>query len=416
MNNSQGYKQTDIWETPDEWEVISLSGGAYFINGFPFKPSDWKKSGLPIVRIQNLNNFSAQFNYYDGEIGEEYILKDGDLLLSWSASLGVYIWNRGKAVLNQHIFKVVPYDKVDKLFLYYIAHKAVEDLKKRVHGSTMRHFKKRELDATLILLPPLPEQWKIASILSTVDDAIQKTDEIIAKTQQLKKGLMQQLLTKGIGHTKFKRTEIGEIPEDWYVEKLANLLDEPIKNGYSPRSPLFETGKWILTLGALTNDGLKTDRIKSAPLNDSKVDKCKLKEDDLLISRSNTRELVGYAALYHGIPTNCSYPDLMMRIRVNKTIINNSFLEYWLRHSYSRRYLTSNARGTSGTMVKINRSILSELLIPIPPLSEQKDISARLKTLDEKATSEKWLKEKLECLKKGLMQVLLTGKVRVKVN
>lgn len=300
MSSKLGYKNTEIGEIPKEWEVIPLSKAAIFINGFAFKPSDWMKQGLPIVRIKNLNDPSAKYNYFDREIDKRYILSNDDLLLSWSATLGIFIWTRGKAVLNQHIFKVIPRKEVDKKFLYYISHKAIEDLKKRIHGSTMRHFKRRELDATLIHLPPLPEQQKIASILSTIDEVIQNTNEIIVKTQQIKKGLMQQLLSKGIGHTRFKQTEIGKIPKHWEVIRLGDILIESIKNGYSPRSPPKETGKWVLTLSALSDNGLRSDQIKPAPLNNPKVDRSKLKEGDILVSRSNTRELVGLAALYRG--------------------------------------------------------------------------------------------------------------------
>ena len=102
------------------WTYKKLGEVATYINGFAFKPSDWKLQGLPIIRIQNLNDPSAEYNFYDKEIAPKYIVNDGDILISWSASLGVYEWQRGKAVLNQHIFKVV-FDKsdIDKHYFKY---------------------------------------------------------------------------------------------------------------------------------------------------------------------------------------------------------------------------------------------------------------------------------------------------------
>ena len=108
------------------WTYKKLGDVASFINGYPFKPEQWKDKGLPIIRIQNLNNPEAPYNYYDGEVPDKVKIKDGDLLISWSASLGTYLWQGGDAYLNQHIFKVL-FDKLDidkmtsLIHLYYIS-------------------------------------------------------------------------------------------------------------------------------------------------------------------------------------------------------------------------------------------------------------------------------------------------------
>lgn len=122
-------------------------------------------------------------------------MKNGDLLFSWSGSIGVYIWTRGKAVLNQHIFKVVPRENVDKLFLYYTLQVAIEALKQRTHGSTMKHFKRSELKRTYVSLPPLEEQKKIAEILRTIDEAIKAKRQKKEKLECMKKAVMEKLLT-----------------------------------------------------------------------------------------------------------------------------------------------------------------------------------------------------------------------------
>ena len=189
------FKMTEIGEIPEEWGYKPLSEVGQYINGMAFKPSEWRNQGLPIVRIENLNDINASFNYYQGEFDSKYILQNGDILLSWSASLGVYIWNRGKALLNQHIFKVIPTENISKQFLYWILHRAIEGLGQATHGSTMKHFKKGELKQALIVLPPLPEQQKIAVILSTVDNKIQLLRNKREELNVLKNGLMNDLLT-----------------------------------------------------------------------------------------------------------------------------------------------------------------------------------------------------------------------------
>ncbi|MEM3873107.1 MAG: restriction endonuclease subunit S, partial [Nitrososphaeria archaeon] len=251
-------QEPTLGKVPKEWEVVRLKDVANYLNGYPFSPKDWKDKGLPIIRIQNLNNPDAEFNYFEGDIEDRYIVQDGDLLFSWSASIGAYIWNRGKAVLNQHIFKVIPKSNVDKLYLYYALFLAIEQLKHRIHGSTMKHFKKTELE-TKIPLPPYTEQRKIAEVLSVVDSAIELVDKIIWKTERLKKALMQTLLTRGIGHKEFKETEIGKIPKTWQIVKLGEIAE--MKRGFSYRSS--DLCKYITSYRFLTiNDYEKEGGLK----------------------------------------------------------------------------------------------------------------------------------------------------------
>ena len=101
-------------------EMKRLGDIATYINGYAFKPEQWSTKGLPIIRIQNLNNDKVEYNYFNDKIDEKYIVEKGDVLISWSASIGVYEWNKNNAVLNQHIFKVV-FDKetIDKRYFKY---------------------------------------------------------------------------------------------------------------------------------------------------------------------------------------------------------------------------------------------------------------------------------------------------------
>ena len=188
-------EEAGIGRIPASWKAARLIDVADYINGYPFSTKDWKDHGLPIIRIQNLNDPDAEFNYFDGDIDSKYIVNDGDILFSWSGSIGVYLWNRGKAVLNQHIFKVIPRQGVDRIYLYYALHMAVEQLKRRVHGSTMKHFRRGELKTTYIPLPPLEEQKRIAKILSSVDAVIEEKRRKKARLERMKKALMNLLLT-----------------------------------------------------------------------------------------------------------------------------------------------------------------------------------------------------------------------------
>ena len=127
---NDGFKDTEIGRIPKEWEIVTANSVADYYNGYPFKPSQWKKHGIPIIRIQNLTNSSDIINYFDGLLDTRYQINDGDLLLSWSATLNVYIWQGHNAYLNQHIFKVIPRKNIDKFYLYFSLLNVIYDILK----------------------------------------------------------------------------------------------------------------------------------------------------------------------------------------------------------------------------------------------------------------------------------------------
>ena len=160
---------------------------ATYINGYAFKPEDRGSKGLPIIRIQDLTGNAYDLGFYDGEYPERIEINNGDILISWSASLGVYVWNRGKALLNQHIFKVV-FDKSEvnrKYFVFAVQYK-LKEMELKTHGATMKHIIKKDFDNTLILFPSYAEQERISNILLCASNMVtmryqelQKLDNLI---------------------------------------------------------------------------------------------------------------------------------------------------------------------------------------------------------------------------------------------
>ncbi len=157
--------------------------------------------------------------------------------------------------------------------------------------------------------------------------------------------------------------------------RLKDLLVTPVKNGYSPICVDDPTGKWVLGLGALDGRGIDTKEVKPVPIDNAKADPYTLEDGDFLISRSNTLDKVGRAALYRGGLKNCSYPDLMMRFRVHEGKIFPDFLEEYLQSNIARRYFMRCAAGTSGGMVKITKSAVEKLAINLPSLADQRSIA-----------------------------------------
>ena len=148
-------------------EYKRLGDIATYINGYPFKPEDRGTIGLPIIRIQDLTGNAYDLGFYAGKYPERIEINDGDVLISWSASLGVYLWDKGKALLNQHIFKVV-FDKaaVDKQYFIYAVQHKLKEMESKTHGATMKHIVKKDFDDTIIPFPSLEQQAEIAETLS----------------------------------------------------------------------------------------------------------------------------------------------------------------------------------------------------------------------------------------------------------
>jgi type I restriction enzyme M protein len=153
-----------------DWPLFDIGKVCNLINGRGFKTSDWasaEEGGLPIVRIQNLNNPEAGFNYYTGEVSPRHHVEHGELLFSWSGSrgtsFGAHIWNGGPAVLNQHIFKVEFSDaQVNRIFLLHALNGAVAEVENNLHGGVgLVHITKGRLERIKIAIPALPTQGEI---------------------------------------------------------------------------------------------------------------------------------------------------------------------------------------------------------------------------------------------------------------
>lgn len=194
-------------------EQKRLGDIATYINGFAFKPEDRGTEGLPIIRIQDLTGNSYELGYYNGEYPERIEINDGDVLISWSASLGVYIWNRGKALLNQHIFKV-SFDKceVDKQYFVFAVQHKLREMESKTHGATMKHIVKKDFDNTLIPFPSLEEQAKIAEVLSRAFSIIAARQQELQKLDELVKARFIELFGDPEQNTK-----------EWQVRPLGEL-------------------------------------------------------------------------------------------------------------------------------------------------------------------------------------------------
>jgi len=224
---------------PKGWKEIELKYLGEYINGRAFKPIEWKTFGLPIIRIQNLNKSDASYNFSDKEHEEKYRVRKGDLLMAWSASLGVYIWQGEDAWLNQHIFKVLPNaELVTKEFLFYALKEAIDDFYQKTHGSGMVHITKPVFEAHKVPLPPLAEQHRIVAKLDALLARVANCKSRLEKIPGLLKNFRQSALAAAVS---------GELTKEWREKnKIKGTATELLKQIQQKRIERYqqELKKW----------------------------------------------------------------------------------------------------------------------------------------------------------------------------
>ena len=217
---------------------IRLGDVATYVNGYAFKPADRGSVGLPIIRIQDLTGNTYDLGYYDGEYPKRIEINNGDVLISWSASLGVYVWSRGKALLNQHIFKVV-FDKepIDKeYFVFAVKHK-LNEMVGKTHGATMKHIVKKDFDNTIIPYPSSNEQRRVATILNRVEHIIDVRQNELQMLDELIKARFVELFGDPIRNSKNLETkklkDILNLKAGDFTA-ASSIVDEPDENNKYP--------------------------------------------------------------------------------------------------------------------------------------------------------------------------------------
>jgi len=341
------------------------------------------------------------------------LMPKDSIILSTRAPVGYVAVLNQEGTFNQGCKGLIPKDrkKAHSLFYaYYLLFKN-QRLQNLSGGSTFEELSKSMLEKFKVPFPSFFEQEKISEVLSCVDLAIQKIDEAIAKAERLKKGLMQQLLTKGIGHKEFKETPIGKIPKYWKVVELKEVAQRFISGGTpSTKVTRYWNGDipWIRSVHLtkyyidnsmidqyITREGLKNSASNIVP------------KQSLIVA---TRVGVGKSAVNL---IDVAINQDLTGIIIDKSKVDPFYLVWYLHFPRVVNILESFSRGT--TIKGIPQDHIKKLRVPLPSLSEQKQIAEILSSTDDILRLKKEKKEKLVRMKKRLMGLLLTGKVRVSV-
>lgn len=274
-----------------------------------------------------------------------------------------------------------------------------------------------------LLIPPLPEQQKIAAILTSVDEVIEKTQAQINKLKDLKTSMMQELLTRGVGvdgkpHTEFKDSPVGRIPKGWEVVRLSQTLSK-IDSGWSPACVEIPpaTGEWgVIKVSAVTRGRFLEKESKTLPNNLEPKPHIRIKRGDILLTRANgVADLVGKCVMVHEAPkANLMMSDKILRLNFNDRI-HSTYLLHYFNSRQVRKQIELSWGGSSGQK-NISQADIKGYFIALPSLGEQIVVGNSISQVDALLSVNEAKLRKLEDSKKALMQDLLTGKVRVKVG
>ena len=341
--------------------MVKLGDIATYVNGYAFKPDDRGDYGLPIIRIQDLTGNTYDLGFYDGDYPKKIEINNGDILISWSASLGVYEWKRGKALLNQHIFKVVFDKEVDvskKYFVYAVKYK-LEELSRKSHGATMKHVIKKDFDNTKIPFPSFVRQKEIAERLEKTSKIISGRKKQLQKLDELNQARFVEMFGDPVENTMF-----------WEKKRLEDIVkdDCSISYGIVQTGDDQEQGVPVFRPIDIVNHVPSIKELKKTTEKISdKYKKTVLKGRELLITvRANIADTCIVGAEFKG----CNVGRGIVPIRTREEMVLLEFLKYLFDNKHFNDQIKSKAKGI--TLIQLNMEDLRQTEIVIPPIEQQR--------------------------------------------
>lgn len=414
---AEGYKDTDIGVIPVEWEVKQIKDFSIIATGNTPPTKDVDNYGNDYAWITP-TDIGKKKDIYCGErslsvqgYSKARQLPKDTVLITSIASIGKNAILRVQGACNQQINAILPSNNHISEYVYYWFENNINTVMSLAGQTAVLMINKTDFSKIKIPLPPLKEQEKIADILSTADAKIDAIQIQIEKAETLKKGLLQKLLSEGIGHSEFKDSELGKIPEGWEVGKLEDISDF-ITKGATPTTYGFdweETGIPFLRSECVSDNGLV---MKAAMFISDEAHKhmnrSEIKNGDLLITITGN---VGRVILLQDDISIGNINQHIARIRISSNQVDNKFIYQYLSQDKYRLNYYKITTGQAYPQISLKQ--VRNSIVPLPLLKEQKQIADILSTADEKLEVLRAKKEKYETLKKGLLQKLLSGEVRV---
>jgi len=400
---------TEIGEVPADWEVVKLGEITKAIKGAKPKvlTEDWEKDSIPYLTADYLRSGIYKYFVPRTFLTKTVRVRKDDVVLIWDGSNSGDVFTGVEGILASTMVKILPLtDNLLSLYLYYFLKSKFELFNTKTTGSTIPHVSKSVFQDLPIPLPPLEEQKAIAYVLSTVQEAREKTEKVIEATKELKKSLMQHLFTYGpvsleeASRINLKETEIGEVPADWEVVKLGEIT-KAIKGA----KPKVLTEDWEKdSIPYLTADYLRSGIYKYFVPRTFLTKTVRVRKDDVVLiwDGSNSGDV------FTGVE------GILASTMVKILPLTDNLLSLYLYYFLKSKFELFNTKTTGSTIPHVSKSVFQDLPIPLPPLPVQKRIAEILQTVDEKTQAEEKKKQALDNLFNSMLHMLMSGKLRVK--
>ena len=412
------FKTVEELEMPRDWNGVKLQDILTYTKGR--KPESYltsqENNSTPYLSTEYLRqSIATQF-----VIPNEKLIKAsaGDVLLLWDGSNAGEFFISKDGVLSTTMVKFeLKNDNIDKQFLFYLLKTKESYIKSQTNGTGIPHVSPTILNSLTLALPPFAEQQKIVKLLSNIDVAIEKTDKLITTTEKLRMGLIEQVVTKGLNHKKFKkveiRTRIYNLPEEWRISNLSETSTIKGRIGWQglTTKEYLKDGEYLLVTGTdFENGRIAWDRCvyvsKERYMQDTNI---QLKEGDILITKDGT---IGKIAYVDKLPQQATLNSGIFVVRPVNSAYGPSYMFWIMQSKFFNVFM--NILKAGSTISHLYQRDFVNFEFPIPPLEEQQKIVKILSTVDHQLDLERKEKRHLERVKSGLMDKLLSGRVRVK--
>jgi type I restriction enzyme, S subunit len=380
-------------DVPHGWAKSTLGEIGEYLNGRGFKKSEWREAGRPIIRIQNLTGTNDQFNYFAGQPEERYLARTGDVLVSWAATLGVFVWTGPEAVINQHIFKVR--SRINRAFHRYLLLSVLDDLRRQAHGSGMVHITKSRFEGTPVLLPPLAEQERIVVAieeqLSRLDAGVATLELARAKLKRMRAAVLQAAVTGRLvkqqeadeparswlaahGKESIEAIDEVDVPRGWVRTTIRSLKTWSL---YGPRftsDDYAPAGVPVLRTSDITPSGkILVEQAPKLALSETELAKYRVCPGDILLTRTGSIGTVAFIA-----DDRSAIPGAYLILyRFGLPIEFAEYLFYCFRSPEIQHRLIGKSAGIGRP--NLNAPSIDATVVNVPPFAELQRILSTVK-------------------------------------
>ncbi|MDO5592545.1 MAG: restriction endonuclease subunit S [Bacillota bacterium] len=377
------------YELPEGWKWVRIGGISELYNGRAFKPTDWSNEGLPIVRIQNLNDREAEYNHYAGEVDEQYALHGGELLFAWSGtpgtSFGAHIWWGKEAVLNQHIFKM-EFDEnlLNKRYFMHAINQQLNKLISVAHGGAgLQHVTKGVFENTAIPLPDLATQESLVSFIdkqcARLDEVSEEIESVLDSSEKRKQSILYKAMTGDLSER--WRKENGYSLEEW-DRRSVNDICRDIKVGIVIKPTRYYTDS--SGIPAFRSANVREFHVQDSDwvyINEQgqrENQRTIVHTNDVLIVRSGNP---GTACVVPEKFDGCNAIDIIIAVP-DQSVIDPDYLCIFTNSPIGHGQIKSGVRGMA--LTHFNVTSYGKLEIAVPSLAEQHEIVHLVKQYLEK--------------------------------